>query len=58
MDDDRSDEPPTGNAANQVTGDGGAGADPSVDDGYPDPRDGEEGKNMSATSTGKGGGKG
>ncbi len=58
MDDERDEIPAPGSAAQQATGDGGAGADPATDDGYPDPREGDEGKNISSTTTGEGGGKG
>jgi hypothetical protein len=58
MDDERDDAPDLQSAADQATGDGGAGAGPEQDDGLPDPRDGREGRNRSSTTTGEGGGAG
>jgi hypothetical protein len=60
MDDERDehDENPTvASAAGQATGDGGP-APEQEDDGFPDPREGREGKNRSSTTTGEGGGAG
>ena len=58
MDDERDDTQGLQSATENVTGDGGEGAEPAEADGLADPREGFDSHNRSATTTGEGGGEG